>query len=479
MKRLIQNKNLPGFILLFTTLLFVCQGCRKLVEVDAPITSTNFDNVYTEDGTAAAVLTGIYAKISGNNFGSSPSLNSLSLFCGLSGDELVLYNNALEQVYIKYYTNALDSRIAGFECWNTIYPVVYYANAAIEGLAKSTTLTPAVKQQLLGEAKFIRAFCYFYLTNLYGDVALVTGTNYDQNATLSRAAQKDVWLQIVADLKDAENLLSENFVSSDAVTVTNERTRPSKWSAFALLARTYLYMGDWKNAEVYADKIISPGKFALESDIDRTFLAESAEAIWQLQPVIPGENTKDAGTFVLPQSGPSGRFPAYLRSDLLGRFEPGDKRREKWIGSVSVGQATYYFPFKYKVNTIGAPVTEYLVAFRLAEQYLIRSEARAMQDNIAGAAADLNVIRSRAGLPNTAAGSKETLLGAIVQERSMELFTEWGHRWFDLKRMNSIDEIMNNIAAQKGGVWEPKDKLYPLPIDDILRNSHLTQNAGY
>ena len=117
--------------------------------------------------------------------------------------------------------------------------------------------------------------------------------------------------------------------------------------------------------------------------------------------------------------------------------------------------------------------------FRLAEQYLIRAEARAQQNNISGAQADLNAIRTRAGLANVTATTQTGLVTAIYHERQIELFTEFGHRWFDLKRTGQLDAVMGIAAPQKGGTWASYKALIPIPASEISINPHLTQNPGY
>jgi hypothetical protein len=120
------------------------------------------------------------------------------------------------------------------------------------------------------------------------------------------------------------------------------------------------------------------------------------------------------------------------------------------------------------------------MVFRLAEQYLIRAEARAQQGNVSGSQSDLNAIRTRAGLPNTTANDKASLLTAIQHERQVEMFTEWGHRWFDLKRTGTIDAVMSVIAPAKGGgAWNSNKALLPLPLGDLQADQNLTQNPGY
>jgi len=457
-------------------------SCEKLVEVNAPVTSTNALNVFANDATAIAVLTGIYTNMSATGNDLSGGFTNISTMAGLSADEFELYGGVSNASQTAYYTNSLSSKLGGYEYWNIIYPYIFKINSAIEGLNSSTGLTFGVKQQLIGEAKFMRALFYFYLTNLYNDVPLVTTTDYKENKGLSRTSSTTIYQQIITDLKDAQNLLSNNYLDASAIQVSSERVRPNKSVATALLARVYLYSGDWVNAETQASDVINNTKLYDTVSLDNVFLKNSIEAIWQLQPVKAGQNTDDAIRFIIPSNGPSNDYPVYLSNNILNSFEPGDLRKSKWIDSVVPaipGNVAYYFPYKYKATFTSGASTEYLMIFRLAEQYLIRSEARAKQNNISGAQSDLNIIRFRAGLPTTAANDKESLISAILHERQVELFSEWGHRWLDLKRANKVDDVMAVVAPQKGGTWNTNWKYYPIPLTDIQMDLNLKQNPGY
>lgn len=469
--------------------LFIISGCKKFIEVDFPETSNNANVVYNTDAQAIGVLTGIYAKM-GANVLSNPVLLAMPVYTGLSSDELTLFdknNTAL----LPYYTNSLSSQIpVGF--WTDIYSVVFVCNSALEGLNSSTGLTPAVKQQLLGEAKFMRAFCYFYLVNLYGDVPLVLTTDYKQSTLLARTSKDQVYQQIISDLKDAQDLLSEKYLNGSltAYSGTPEKVRPTKWAATALLARAYLYTQKWSDAEAQATSVINNSTtFSLDT-LNGVFLKNSKEAIWQLQPVRNGvySNTLEGVIFKLPSTGPtSSSYPVYLSNNLLNSFELNDQRKSKWTDSVVVsisGVATaFYYPFKYKIGQVNTAVAEYSMVLRLAEQYLIRAEARAQQNNLPNAIADLDVIRKRAGLPliaNINPGiSQSALLDKILHERQVELFTEWGHRWLDIKRTGKVDAVMGVVTPQKGGTWETTGQLYAIPSTELQKNPNLTQNPGY
>ena len=167
-----------------------------------------------------------------------------------------------------------------------------------------------------------------------------------------------------------------------------------------------------------------------------------------------------------------------MRDDLINAFEAGDERSTNWVGRFTDVTGTWYYPFKYKVQdgNQAVPITEALTLLRLAEQFLIRAEARTQQGNFTGAQEDLNMIRNRAGLANTTANDQSSLLMAIEHERRVELFTESNHRWFDLKRTRRADAVLGGIKSN----WQPTDVLYPIPQSDFDKNSNLKpQNPGY
>jgi hypothetical protein len=506
MNKMIQN--ISRLIIAFGVLrlAFCFSGCTKLIETPPPSESIAESNVYTIDATAISVLNGIYISMNANGqpFQGNRSIAFLS---GLSVDELTLYRGFTSGLYYSYYTNNLSqalgtATISGGECWSPLYNYIFRCNAAIEGLHTSTSLTPGIKPQLLGEAMFLRAFYYFYLVNLYGDVPLALTTDPEVNTLLSRSPKSAVYEQIIADLLEAEELLSTNFLNGTLTGTTTERVRPTRWAATALLARIYLYTGDWANAEAKATEVINYNTLFSLLPLNNVFLKNSKEAIWQLQPTAITFNTQEAQTMVIPQTGPTtATNPVYLSKNLLNSFETGDRRAVygNWIDTTiykinATLKDTVAYVNKYKFNLQDATITtnsgttnmkEYFMVFRLGEQYLIRAEARAQQGNISGSHSDVNDIRNRAFLipkPVTV-GDKTELLAAILHERQVELFCEWGHRWLDLKRTGKIDEMMKDITPLKAkgvNVWKTYQQMYPLPlVSDIQRGPNLLQNEGY
>jgi hypothetical protein len=488
MKNVYIHSNPLILTLGIVSLLMCLVSCKKFITVDAPGNSANAANVYTDNAIAASVLTGIYTNLSkGNSGGFGGDFTGLSLIAGMSADEITL-NDLNNQPYFLYYSNSLlgnTGNLGIVNYWTLIYPYIFVANSAIEGLTNSVSLTPAVKQQLLGETKFIRAFFQFYLVNLYGDVPLALSSDWKVNASMARTSASQVYQQIISDLKEAQDLLSADYLNADALTIATARVRPNKWVATALLSRVYLYTNDFSNAEIEASKIINNSSFQL-APLNNVFLKDSKEAIWQLQAVGTGtsSNTGEGKLFILPSGGPTTAQPVYLSNYVVNSFEAGDQRKINWIGKVTpTPTTTYYYPYKYKIGAVSTTAQEYLTVFRLAEQYLIRAEARAKQNNLTGAITDVDSIRKRSSLPLVAvtnpAINQTALLDKILHERQVELFTEWGHRWFDLKRANTIDAIMGSITSVKGGTWQPTDRLYPIPQSELDKSPQLTQNAGY
>lgn len=474
-------KNILYFFI-STGILFFITGCKKNVDVDPPITGLVSSSVFSTNATAAAALTSIYARLA--NSGLSVGTTGISMRAGLLADELVNYNSADAQ-FAGMYTNNLTSSPSAY-FWTEIWQEIYVANSCIEGLTASTKLTSSLKQQLLGEAKFMRAFLYFYATNLYGDIPLALTTDYRVNNTLSRSSQAAVYQQIIEDLTAAKQLLPDGFTKPDGTlypVASAERVRPNKATATAMLARVYCFTSDWTNAEAQASSIIgNTSSFTMVANLNNVFLKNSTETIWQLQPTASGYNTIDARFFVLTSAPGGSTFPVSLSDQLKNAFETGDNRFTNWIGKYVSGTTTYYYPFKYKVYLANQAVSEYQMVLRLAEQYLIRAEAEAngAGGGLSAAVNDLNNIRNRAGLPNyTGLVDKSSLLKAILRERQVELFTEWGHRWFDLKRTGNIDAVMGSVSTSKGGSWSPYKALLPIPQSEINANQNLTQNAGY
>ncbi|WP_285009643.1 RagB/SusD family nutrient uptake outer membrane protein [Pedobacter faecalis] len=456
-------------------------GCKKFIEIDPPIDSSSKALVFENESLAISTMTGLYATITTNPRlgGGSPSVNSsLSVQSGYLADELISFSDLF------LYRNDLNTM--PFDIWSTVYKdFIFPVNSIIEGLENTESLNSETRNILLGEAKFARSFAYFYLVNFYGDVPLVLTTNYKINSNIPRTDKKIVYKQIINDLNSADELLKDQYLDARLrISSIPERIRPNRGAVQALLARIYLYSEDWNRAEVAATKVLENSGLYELTPLNDVFLKNSREAIWQLQPNLlnnNGTNTSDALLYLT-----STRFLAAASSFLMSSFESGDQRKSQWITNRTNLGTTYQVPYKYKVGRGNSTQeqSEYLMVLRLSEQYLIRAEARAHNNNLFGinsAESDLNMIRNRAGLSNFSGSTQKQILDAIYHERQVELFCEWGHRWLDLKRTGIIDSVMTEVAPVKGGTWAGYKALAPIPYYEFLYNPSLRghQNPGY
>ncbi|MFD2888512.1 RagB/SusD family nutrient uptake outer membrane protein [Chitinophaga cymbidii] len=471
--------------------LLFCSACKKLLTVPPPVNQVTAEQVFSTDLQANSAMAGIYVSMLGPGGATDNFANGLTTrMAALSSDELITIYLGLNIPFALFNTNKItgEGSVESNMIWSSLYATIYGANAVIDGVATSTSsrLTEPARKQFAAEAKCIRAFCYFYLVNFFGDAPLVLVADPLTVAAMPRTPVRQVYEQIIRDLEDAQADLPPDYSVSGG-----KRIRVNKWAATALLARAYLFLGDYGNAAAEATKVIdNTALYELEDDPNRSFLTDSREAIWQLaQNVNDGlaGNATMEGYNLLP-FGVAG-VATYLSDQLLTAFEPGDQRREKWVDTIRFGftgpPALYHYPAKYKTGpvnrVIGGVATEYYMLLRLAEQYLIRAEARAhgAPGGPAGAIADLNIIRDRADIPDLPETLADTaLLDAVAKEWQTEMFCEWGHRWFNLKRTGKAREVLSAIAMKQP--WEGDYQLlYPLPRQNTHEAGRLVQNPGY
>lgn len=464
-------------------LMILLSSCEKAVEVDIPMGKFTNNAVYNTDDLAQAGVRGVYASMVAV-FSTTPFQGPLTSTAGLLSDEFIrtTYDDASRQIF-ENNLQPNSSIVSGF--WSTYYNYILQANMVYENAEASKGLSPAVRQSVMGEARFLRAISLFYLCNIYGDVPLTLTADYAKNALLPLSAHEVVTQQIVEDLKYAE----QNLVGNS--TAIGQRHRPTKWAATALLARVYLYQKNWAAAEEAAAKVIAQHTiFKLES-IDNVFLTTSTEAIWFL-------NNAGSNLYTLETSSVQGSATsnsAYLLSPYtMSKFEGDDQRKLKWTKTLGTVPTTASYKFKVYSNTQAGAKAEAVMILRLAEQYLIRAEARAMQNNPTGAIQDLDVLRIRAGAVSDNLGANATnnfktlafsrpalagtdLLKVIYDERIRELFAELGHRWFDAKRAGS--DLAAFFEGRKPGIAST-DAFFPIPERELLYNPNIpNQRDGY
>ncbi len=363
-------------------------------------------------------------------------------------------------VFTPLNLNQLNGSTLFDNIWRFSYKAIYNATFILEEMEKLDDLSSEQKNAFMGEVKFLRAYCYMLLAQLYGDLPLVTSTDTDVNKALSRTGVNEIYTSfLLPELLEAEQLISASYP-----TEVETKTRATKAAAQALLVHLYLLLEDWENAESFATKIIENPSYTLESNYEDLFDSQSfsEESIWEIF-----YSTDDGNSFALAFT-----LPFYLPTEkIVNAFEDGDLRFNASLTEISPGN---YRIIKYK-NVSTRDDRPYV--FRLADIYLLRAEARTRKGDLVGAVQDINIIRNRAGLADIDLGSMNEVLLAVEQERYIELCFEGSKRWFDLLRTKRADAVM---GAFNPDTWDPDiDKLFPIPQRDLDNNPNLTQNPGY
>lgn len=428
-------------------------GCKKFVTADFPPNQLTIDKVFSDTTSVVAATKNMYTLFATID-------NNLVRYLGLYTDELK--SSTASGVIAEFSNGSLTPvNTTVLSVWQNLYASIYKANGIIEGVTASSDLPIGIKNRALGEAKFVRGYCYLLLSELWGDVPLVLSTDAAKNSLMARSPVSAVQNQIISDLSDAAALLPVNYPEGTDIT-------PNKYAALGYLAKAALQKGDYMLAESSTSTIINSTSYQLLSNLNNVETVNNTEALFQLWNL--------QGFSPLTSAVTSGVPATQITTQLLSSFEANDQRKVSWVGSDKVGTVQYFFPYKFKQKSAtSGSVAEYTTYLRLAEIYLIRSEARAYQKDETGATNDLNVIRVRAGLPKLNLSLRDDVLNALLQERRIELFNEGGNRFIDLNRFGKTDLTLSPLKS----LWKPTAKLFPIPQSEILTDPNLTQNAGY
>ncbi len=384
----------------------------------------------------------------------------------------------------KYTTlTAGDGTVAG--AWSGAYRTIYQANLFYQSfLPKASLVTAAKADQYIGESKFIRALCYFYLVNLwaqpYGFTAdnshlgvplILTATNapFDASNNVARATVKQVYDQMEADLLDAEAKLPTSYTDPFLQTA-----RATKGAARALLARLYLYKGDYLKADTYAGLVIGMN-YQLQSSLRSVLNTPytTRESIFSVA-MSGGDNPNTNNSIGQHYGINPGRGDVNITSDYLNLFAGGAASTDKRIVDLTKVFSGSSWSTKYPGLT-----TDFVPVIRLAEVILIKAEALARQSTTVSAPALTLVqsIRTRSDPSVTlVATTQQQLIDVILKEKRMELAFE-GHNYLDLSRAK-LDLPPHGFVTQNIA-YGANLRVFPIPTYDLQKNPNLVPNPGY
>ena len=437
-------------------------SCEDMIEAEIPANQIASETVYENVQTADAALAGIYAGLWNN---SPVSGDGLSLLLSLYTDDLDFYALASTNGTTEVFRNQLlPSNPVIYGQWASAYQLIYSCNAVMEGCDSSPSLSVPDKTRIKGEALMIRSLLFFYLQQVFGDIPYPVTTNYLINQSISKTPSAEVLERIESDLNDVIPMIADQYRN-------NERIYINKKAAQLLLAKVCMSQQQWSEAEIHLKAVIQNPLYQLQNDLTKTFKKTSTNIIWQLKPANNGDAVKEVIAYYFDFIPP---YNYALSSSLMGSFSASDLRKQRWTLPVTVAGTTWYRTAKYK--NLSGNNDEYSVVFRIEEAYLLLAESLTMQNKTSEALPYLNSVRQRAGLGAISSPiSQSNLLDQILSENRKEFFTETGHRFFDMKRMNTLQQL---ILTKPN--WKTAHQLWPVPEKELLLNPNLNpQNNGY
>ncbi|HEY0273015.1 MAG TPA: RagB/SusD family nutrient uptake outer membrane protein, partial [Chitinophaga sp.] len=409
----------------------------------------------TDKASAETAIRGMYRALADNGYyGSTFQSNSY-----LQGDNLDWTDSRTVSLQFLQHNVRPDNDEVQ-TAWTAIYKTVNRANYAIEKIpqVQDPLFPDDERNQLLGEAYFVRALAYFDLARTWGGVQLVLEPTASISGSkgLPRSTQAATYDQVLKDLETAEPLLPE----------TTNRVRATRKTVWALRARLHLYRGEWDPAAQYAGKLIGDKtNYPLIAPYS-SFFANNAvatpESVFELAYSANNTNSHRA-QWQPPANGgtrrwaPNAAFLALVNDPAIGG------NRSAMVAKTAQGQ--WYGNMYYR-----SPATDPAYVIRIAELYLIRAEALAQLNKTDSARADLDAVRNRAGLAPTPARTQQEILLAVENERRLEFAFE-PHRWYDLVRTGR--------AAAVTGVTDANKYVLPVPIQELTVDGSLVQNPGY
>jgi hypothetical protein len=460
----IYNKTINKYLIaiLFTSVL--ATACEKRLDV-FPTSSISDSKALLSEGDVLVTLIGTYdgaqaATVYGGDImvlneliGNGENINFTGTFAGLSDA-------------FKAQMTANNGNATG--TWGSSYSTINRANNVLSALDKVTS-SATKKSSVEGEALFLRGSLYFELVKLFakpvgdGDYAANPGVplvltptgNVSEADYKARATVKAVYDQVIADLTRAESLLP----SSNGIYAT-------KWSAAAQLSRVHLMLKNYAEAGAAANRVITGSGKSLAVDIDKNWFTyinnggtTPGEYLFSMKMTAQdGTNALNTyfGRTISGISGSAGRSDCKIKAAHFTQYETGDKRKDFFV--LSGGN---YYTRKHLDRLGDVPVV------RLSEMYLTRAEANVRNNTSVGATplADVNAIRTRAGLP----ALTSITLAAVLKERKVELAFE-GQGLPDAKR------LQNNVGLL---AWNAPNLIMPIPQREMDVNKKLVQNAGY
>lgn len=458
-------------------------GCEDDFLSPAPNSAISADEFYRNDTELEAGVVNLYDGIQGINSTNTSDLHGIQIEYQLTemrSDNTRSKSGEGEAAqFDQFAVQSTNGVVADY--YASYYNVIFRANTVLSNLENASD---ARAPQFEGESKFVRAYAYFNLVRLFGDIPLASEVIAvaDETTAFTRMPVSDVYTLIVSDLTTA----AANLDNSN-------KNRASKAAAQALLAKVHLTIGNYTDAQVLLEDIIASNEFSLEENFQDIFYSEgNDETIFAIGFV--SDNGNDSQNFSAEWLNSVGRSSGlnYVTADARTAFSTlGGPTRSAYSFRIDAAQTTQYQVVKYLPDgdeDLGIEPTSSdptlagndWIVLRYADVLLMHVEAiMAGRDGPitdANAIASFQAIRDRAGLTTPVVSiSKQDL----ADERRVELAFE-NHRLFDLIRLGLAESVLGAFATANGHTFTANDLLLPIPQREInLSKGALSQNPGY
>jgi hypothetical protein len=465
--------------------IFLPTSCSDLLDPQ-PVSEILADNFWQNADHAEAGISAAYDGVANQNI-----LRNLFAFVSIADDAVRNVpgtSGARQNMEDHQYTAARQGNTR--DLWRDTFLRLQWVNDVLENVPNIND--PRInnnnlRENILGEAHFLRGYIYFYMTRLYGKVPLileVTKSVDNEVVNVTRDEIPAVFDQIISDLEAAVDMLPESYTSAEFT-----RGRATKGAARALLSKVYLWRGhkefgqgdsDFQRSADLAKEVMDSPLYELVSgenfgNIFRAGAQLTSESIWEIlmeTDEVNGNNLQDEF-----QPAPIGRLRAVPTLKLINAFDarPGDLRRPFTIAEVEDPASNNGEPYYSKKHEQIGLDDPNVVILRLADIILVRAEALNELGQTDEAIELLDMIRERAGIDPTGAITQSEVRSAILEERMVELAFE-GKRWYDLNRHEITIEEVESISAENNNLHHV---LWPVPQEDRDRNPNLDQNPGY
>ncbi|MBB6463258.1 RagB/SusD family nutrient uptake outer membrane protein [Flammeovirga kamogawensis] len=475
-------------------------SCDNFLDLQ-PISEETSDNAYNKASQMESALIGAYETFQSAEYYVWDNIvfsdvRSDNAYAG--GDNPEVFEADLLNV------TPINSRV--FTNWSQIYNGILKANTVIEKIELITDpgLKEERKNQIKGEALFLRAYHYFTLVKLFGGVPLIlepTKSTDPADVRVARNSEEEVYQQIIADLTISAQLLPDFYTDDNGNDLggSTNKARATAGASNALLAKVYAQHKDWDNALDAIGKVEkSTAGYILLSNYSNLFDSENynnSESILEVQYLGTDEGNFGPQLLLPPSiSGDTWRKFVTPSQDLIAAYDNENDVIRKgaavlfenvdWVDEYWGNTAGSSIPFSYKwKKAMGWASTDRPYLLRFADIVLLKAEAFNEVGNSAAALVELNKIRARVNLEAITSGlSQDQLRDKILNERRLELAQE-GHRWDDLVRQNKVVATMNNLieidlrTGQKVNYNMTEAKvLLPIPQQELDRNPALVQN---